>query len=1117
MKTIHLSLTIIFLSIVFPCLALENTHANLSGAAVPREYVLFESGQVRPLAMTHDGKYLFVTNTPDSHVEMFAITPFGLSHYQSIAVGLEPVALAITPDDKELWVVNHLSDSVSVIDIGAYPAKNITTLWVGDEPRDIVFAGNDFDKAFITTAHRGQHIISDPQLFSSGVKRADVWVFDRKQNTGSIAGTPLRVVSFFGDTPRALAASNDGSKVYVGIFKSGNKTTTLPPAAIRSFPKPPPLISADRISQPESGIIVKLNNGRWVDELNRNYNNVVGLNLPDYDVFTLDANSDNFTQTDKHSGVGTVLFNIAVNPQNGDLFVTNIDSRNQVRFEGTPAPGRTSVRGHLADNRISIIKGNDVLLRNLNKHLDFNKLTGDEGDRNTSISMPLQLQFNNSGSELYVAAYGSQKIIKYQTLALEDDSFIPNSDKHAQLSGGGPSGLVVDELNQKIYVMTRFDNGISTVDLAEFKEIDHIQMHNPEPESIIVGRQFMYDARKTSGFGNDSCATCHIFGNNDALAWDLGNPDGRVKNIPNSYHPFTINSPALSFTSHPMKGPMTTQSMRGLVRHGPQHWRGDRNGINPVNGETLEEAAFKEFNIAFDVLLAKPEQLSAQEMQQFTDFAMQITYPPNPNRNLDNSLTEQQQLGKQMYDFGVPRSNGNLETCAPCHVISPEHGIYGTTGQMSDNAQPGERDFKIPHFRDQYQKIGMFTSFPQSKQDQIRGFAFNHNGATSNNALFSEFGISTAKVKQLKSFLFAFPTETAAMVGQQLSINKGNFELAKSTLDQFILSASITFPVPQCDLTANTIQQQLQKQWLYDRNDNIFVADDESTQTTEELLLSVAESTNNFVFTCQPWGSGHRLAIDRDRDGLANAIEVNQGSASDNSGETIFKPHAGLWYNPLTSGRGWDIQLSNNNMVATWYTHLEDGTPIWYQAVAPLAQQWHAPLQKFQWVGSGILPLSEEVGNVDINFTSHIQAQLNWQVNNNSGTENIEPLIFSNRPADIKLSGLWHDPNDNGWGISIDSQGNRRVVVAFFYDQQNQPRWSISQSSNDLISEQQSTSVSGACPWCVYFAPVSTINGTLSLRLNSLSQLNIDINQNNADTNETQWLRIESPLIKLTD
>ena len=49
---------------------------------------------------------------------------------------------------------------------------------------------------------------------------------------------------------------------------------------------------------------------------------------------------------------------------------------------------------------------------------------------------------------------------------------------------------------------------------------------------------------------------------------------------------------------HPMKGPMTTQSLRGMANHGPMHWRGDRNGegqgtnVQPDGGAFSEDKAF---------------------------------------------------------------------------------------------------------------------------------------------------------------------------------------------------------------------------------------------------------------------------------------------------------------------------------------------------------------------------------------------------------------------------------------------------------------------------------------------------------------------------------------------
>src|SRR3954465_3392554 len=134
-------------------------------ASSSSSYTLFESGQVRPLAMSPDKQHLFAVNTPDNRLEIFRVQSNRLIHTASIPVGVEPVAVAARTD-HEVWVVNHLSDSVSVIELDDDAATGHVerTLLVGDEPRDIVFAGPGRRRAFITTAHRGQNIPFDPQL-----------------------------------------------------------------------------------------------------------------------------------------------------------------------------------------------------------------------------------------------------------------------------------------------------------------------------------------------------------------------------------------------------------------------------------------------------------------------------------------------------------------------------------------------------------------------------------------------------------------------------------------------------------------------------------------------------------------------------------------------------------------------------------------------------------------------------------------------------------------------------------------------------------------------------------------------------------------------------------------
>src|SRR4051794_1062059 len=99
-------------------------------------YTLFEALQTRPLALSPSGKFLFALNTPDGRLEIFRVKKHGLDAVASVPVGLEPVSLAARSED-EVWVVNHLSDSVSIVDVSKpQDAQVVRTLLVGDEPRD---------------------------------------------------------------------------------------------------------------------------------------------------------------------------------------------------------------------------------------------------------------------------------------------------------------------------------------------------------------------------------------------------------------------------------------------------------------------------------------------------------------------------------------------------------------------------------------------------------------------------------------------------------------------------------------------------------------------------------------------------------------------------------------------------------------------------------------------------------------------------------------------------------------------------------------------------------------------------------------------------------------------
>src|SRR5438045_3605715 len=101
------------LALIFFAQPLAEVEAKRAPAD-PSKYTLFESGQVRPLALAPGGRLLFACNTPDNRLEVLRVTRHGLELLGGVPVGLEPVAVAAR-SEQEVWVVNHLSDSVSIV------------------------------------------------------------------------------------------------------------------------------------------------------------------------------------------------------------------------------------------------------------------------------------------------------------------------------------------------------------------------------------------------------------------------------------------------------------------------------------------------------------------------------------------------------------------------------------------------------------------------------------------------------------------------------------------------------------------------------------------------------------------------------------------------------------------------------------------------------------------------------------------------------------------------------------------------------------------------------------------------------------------------------------------
>lgn len=810
----------------------------LSFGARAQSFVNFESPHVHPLELTPDGQRLLAVNTADNRLEVFGVGAGGaLSHLGAIPVGLEPVSVRAR-SSVEAWVVNQVSDSVSIVDLTTFNV--VATIFPGDEPADVVFAAG---RAFVSVAQLNQVKVYDPLN----------------------PGAPAQTVAIAGEDPRALAT--DGATVFAAVFESGNRTSILTQTAVSTGafnpypgePNPPPNsgsqfdppIRAGLPVPPAVGLIVRKDSaGVWRDDNNGNWSAAVGWDLHDHDVAMIDATTLSVTYA-----TGLMNANMAIAAGPGALVtVVGTDATNVTRFE--PNVQGTFVRVKMA--RFSSLDPGKPAITDLNPHLTYTEPTAPQSVRDESIGDPRAVVWTASGGAGFVAGMGSNSVIRIGATGART----ARTDV-----GRGPTGLALLESAARLFVLNRFDGTISAMDTATNAVIATTGFYDPTPAVVKSGRPFLYETRRTSGLGQAACASCHIDGRMDQLAWDLGDPQGQVK---------TLNQPCNFGLGgcenwHPMKGPMTTQTLFGLVGVGPLHWRGDREDLAAFNG-------------AFRDLQGDDVTLTAQEMADFTAFVNTLTFPPNPNRTISNSLTTTFPNGGNPANgqtlFNTVRLDGNTLTCSACHAFAA-----GTNGQLSSAAAIQEtQSMKIPHLRNLYRKTGFSSLSSQNN----RGFGFIHDGSVDSLFAFLQSGVftfapgaaGTQQRRDVEAFMMSFSIDTHAGVGVQTTLVDGAGAPPAQTalIDTMVSLASGGAPAVGLVVKGLQGSPAAQRGYVWDAPNARFQSDASAENLTLAALKAGAAPGRELTFTLVPFASRTRMGIDRDLDGFLDRDEILAGS-----------------------------------------------------------------------------------------------------------------------------------------------------------------------------------------------------------------------------------------------
>ena len=853
-------------------------------SSAPSPWVNFESGPVRPLLLSPDGDLLYALNTPDARLEIYATgagapTP-QLTYLDSVFTGLEPVAMALHPEDPStLFVANYVSDSIAVVDLDAL--RVVAVIDVGDEPSDVIVVG---DELWVATARAPLA----PGLVDPGA-------FVENAVVVAQAHPPYAVLDVLGvpaHRPRALL--HDGPRVWVMPQDSGNHTTSLSefqtdalglhPTDVlpgESYELNPALIDPQLSTStftitsffpflmngwevPDTGRIVR--DSDWPGQVPQ---------LPDHDLLSIDVGTRTLDAASV-TGLGTTLLALAQTPD-GRLWVANTDARNLTRFE-------PEIKGAAFDNRVSVVgggPGDGAGARAVEAVLSFAPpFTTQQHAQPAALAVSSGLH----GDIVYVAALGTDHV-----LALDADTGAL-IDEIA--TAGIPLGLAVDGAAQRLYVLTRADKTLRAYDIAA----GHVQVgrpaplaYDPEPAGAAAGRRLLYDARTGSGAGtgNMSCASCHVFGHADSLAWDLGDPGGGLgwfyTDLLSQEASFGGASAAGNKTmlTHPMKGAMVTQSLRGLFdfKGPPLHWRGDRR-------------FFQMFRGAFQGLLGGSG-ISPADMQAFTQFTRSLRFPPNPLQPKDREYTGTAASGRDLYGMN-PDVPGKVYTqltnltCIDCHEGNFADGTDYTGSQRTVNVDGESQLFNSATLRGNYEKLDR----------HLTGFGLVHDGSIADVVEFlsaefqgqSVFPLLSQQDRQdLADFIRAWDSGTAPLVGGQVFGDAGSAELLFAWLD---LAAARAAPdVRDVDVTGRArylppagppfdfgLVLEPAGSGADGEAGDVWLTDIGRRIPDAELRAALADGRLELLLTAVLPGTGTRFGVDRDEDGLLDGVERAWGS-----------------------------------------------------------------------------------------------------------------------------------------------------------------------------------------------------------------------------------------------
>ena len=635
--------------------------------------------------------------------------------------------------------------------------------------------------------------------------------------------------------------------------------------------------------------------------LDLNDSNISPFGLPDEDLFRFNPSDQSITAVAR--GMGTLLFGHGVHPGTGEFWQLNFDSFN------TLADSEAELRGVFGENRLTRVTlpvgaGPPV------EPTALQKINLDDADPATpgvqyvsgkSVALPTGLHFVESTPNNYLAAVtglASDNITLLDATGTRIGEWaLPEGTLPRQILTAGTMAFVYGWGTNKVewYDVSQLPpTPILSLDIG----------FDPTPDIVKRGRKIFFDARN-SLHENVTCGSCHVDGRTDFLVWNL------------SESPFDE------------KGPLVTQTLKGIDAQAPFHWRGER-------------PALEDFDPAFDFLLGGQTLAALQAeldaagtdtdgttlFEEFEAYVFSLKTPANPFQHEDNVVSDEVVLPHPSGLQGSALAGQlkfrdqvslNSSTCIDCHQLPT-----GTDSDIVADApklNPATIRFKPTAFNEMWRKdlqpivnvdlVGSATPH----QRPMLGTGLLHDGLLLDSFTFiqpSVFqGLDAQDAADIAAYVQQIPNQNAPAVHQAVlydplhlgaSARIANYLIPQAELGFVDLIALGTFPLGGTPTEVD---------WVYRPTTQLFEPSDDAfaSKSWSEFVIETNAGLASNLFLGVPLGTGQQMALDADGDALYDGNELAAGTnpyAVDSDGDDVWD---GFDVEPLNAGIGSDNTL----------------------------------------------------------------------------------------------------------------------------------------------------------------------------------------------------------------